>query len=236
MDPNYKGTIKQITQELYELLPVHNIPVIENDKIIKDKKNLIGEGSFGKVYAGKYGDIDVAIKKLKLTEDAVLNEIVQEMISCTKLSHPRIPKFYGVWRTDKYLHLIFDYIKGTNLQNWKQNNKNATHKEIVDIAIQIVEIMAGIHSQNVIHRDLKPENIMLMDGRIYIIDFGVSKISMHTITGTNVARGTPRYFGPENCCTNDDVEEKEDNKEELESKEIKQKLYQISNKYDIIFV
>ena len=125
--------IKAKNNELYESLIKFKIPVIEKDKIIKNKLEVIGEGTFGKVYAGKYGNIDVAIKKLKLSPTADLDDILAEINSCTKISHPQIPKFYGVWKTEKYLHLIFDYIKGSNLKVWRQNNSNASLKEIMNM-------------------------------------------------------------------------------------------------------
>ena len=100
------NSIKETTNNLIKILYENNIPVIESGKITKNKNDCIGEGSFGKVYKGKYGDIEVAIKKLKLHQLADVNEIMHEIKAVSRVSHPRIPKFYGVWKTEKYLHLI----------------------------------------------------------------------------------------------------------------------------------
>jgi len=196
----------------------NNIPIIEKEKIIKDRDNIIGEGSFGKVYRGMYGDIMVAIKKLKLHQLANVEEIMHEIKAVSRLSHPRIPKFFGVWKTDKYLQLIFDFINGITLKEWFQTH-NPSNKLKLDIIIQLVEVIEVMHSQNIIHRDLKPENILIMDQQVYVIDFGVSKISTHTQTGTNKQKGTVAYFGPENCQINTD-------------KDV-QNIITISPKYDI---
>ena len=202
-------TIKQISNNLVDILIENNIPIIPKEKIIKDKDHCIGEGSFGKVYKGKYcisenEDIIVAIKKLKLHQLANVEEIMQEIKAVSKISHERVPKFYGVWKTDKYLHLIFDYINGVTLKEWYLKN-NPCPKLKLKIIIELVEVIENMHSQNIIHRDLKPENIMIMNDNVYIIDFGVSKISIHTQTGTNNQKGTVAYFGPENCSINTDL-------------------------------
>ena len=43
------------------------VTVILEDEIIKEKPH-IGEGGFGKVYRGKYGEQVVAIKKIKIED------------------------------------------------------------------------------------------------------------------------------------------------------------------------
>jgi serine/threonine protein kinase len=44
----------------------------------------------------------------------------------------------------------------------------------------LIDVLEKIHTHGVVHRDLKPENIILGtgkdSGKIYIIDFGISKI------------------------------------------------------------
>ncbi len=191
-------SIKEITNNLHHVLVENKITIIEEGKIIKNKNQLLGEGSFGKVYKGTYGKIEVAIKKLKLHQMANIDEIMQEIKAVSTISHPQVPKFYGVWKTDKYLHLIFDYIDGVTLKQWFQNN-SISNKQKVDIMIKLVDIIEKMHGQGIIHRDLKPENILIMKDEVYVIDFGVSKISVHTQTGTNNQKGTVAYFGPENC-------------------------------------
>lgn len=193
--------VKELSKNLLEVLLKNKIPVIDKDKISKEK--VIGEGSFGKVYKGKYGEREVAIKKIKLIQLPNYDEIMHEIQAVMKFSHEQIPKFYGVWKTDKYLHLVFDFINGVTLKEWFKM-EGRTDKEKIDAMIQLVEIIENMHSFNIIHRDLKPENIMIMDKRVYVIDFGVSKIAQHTQTFTNNQRGTVAYFGPENCNINTD--------------------------------
>jgi serine/threonine protein kinase len=56
---------------------------------------------------------------------------------------------------------------------------------ILKIAKQMLKIFEGkissifmivMHDEGIIHRDIKPENILFDKGRIYLIDFGLSKV------------------------------------------------------------
>jgi len=92
-------------------------------------------------------------------------------------------------------------------------------EEKLYFSIQLVEIIEKLHEENLIHRDLKPGNIMIMKGKVYIIDFGVSKIASHTQTGTKHQSGTIPYMGPENYKVNTDTSS--------------DKIINISTKFDI---
>ena len=58
-----------------------------------------------------------------------------------------------------------------------------------------------LHSKGIVHRDLKPENVMITeDGRVKIIDFGLSKLAKkHSQFRKKMATivGTPFYVAPE---------------------------------------
>lgn len=50
-----------------------------------------------------------------------------------------------------------------------------SEKNACQIFQQLIDAVEYIHSMGVTHRDLKPENILMdFDGRIKIIDFGLS--------------------------------------------------------------
>ena len=74
-------------------------PLIPENEIIKDKQ-IIGEGSFGKVYKGHYKDNVIAIKKIKLTEKVpeTYSNLVNEIKVIQKADTPEIPKFYGLMK------------------------------------------------------------------------------------------------------------------------------------------
>ncbi|KAL8772292.1 MAG: hypothetical protein Q9209_002504 [Squamulea sp. 1 TL-2023] len=64
---------------------------------------------------------------------------------------------------------------------------------------EMLECVQAVHEYGIVHSDLKPANFLLMQGRLKLIDFGISNaISENTV---NVHReqhiGTPNYMSPE---------------------------------------
>ncbi len=191
---DFEKTNESVTEKIEEYIKANNIPLISEKNITKLKPH-IGEGTFGKVYKGIYNELHVAIKKIKFEDITDAESIIQEIKGVGKIQHERIPKFHGVWKTDTKLHLIFDFIDGDILTSFIPA---LTNDDKIIIGIELVDIIEKLHDENLIHRDLKPSNIMLMKGKVYLIDFGVSKIANHTSTGTKHQLGTIPYMAPEN--------------------------------------
>ncbi|KAL8705805.1 MAG: hypothetical protein Q9201_001092 [Fulgogasparrea decipioides] len=64
---------------------------------------------------------------------------------------------------------------------------------------EMLECVQAVHQYDIVHSDLKPANFLLLQGRLKLIDFGISNaISDNTV---NVHReqhiGTPNYMSPE---------------------------------------
>lgn len=64
---------------------------------------------------------------------------------------------------------------------------------------EMLECVQAVHAHDIVHSDLKPANFLLAQGRLKLIDFGISNtIQDHTV---NVHRdqhiGTPNYMSPE---------------------------------------
>ena len=74
--------------------------------------------------------------------------------------------------------------------------------EFLKIAIKISEILATIHSSNIIHKDINPSNIVFNPEteQVKIIDFGISTQLTRenpTLKNPNVLEGTLAYMSPE---------------------------------------
>jgi tetratricopeptide (TPR) repeat protein len=68
----------------------------------------------------------------------------------------------------------------------------------VDLLVQTLQALAYLHRHGVLHRDLKPDNVLVVDGRVKVLDFGVSVApskTMEYVTQTTV--GTFAYLAPE---------------------------------------
>jgi len=152
------------------------------------------------VYKGKYKDKLVAIKKIKLAEDAdkdVFADIMQEIKVVLVADNKDIPMFYGIWKKKKYYHLVFEFIAGENL---KDVYHEKIKKEKLLIVLELCHILEQFHQKKLIHRDIKPANVMVEgsnNNKVKLIDFGISKIASHTATFTKNQIGTISYMPPE---------------------------------------
>jgi len=94
--------------------------------------------------------------------------------------HDRIPQLLAYFEENQELYLVEELICGNHLSNEIPPEKQIPEKQVIDWFAQLLEIIAFIHSHNVIHRDIKPNNIIRRqaDGRLCLIDFGAVKL-MH---------------------------------------------------------
>lgn len=205
MDDDKKTEIEKIKQQL----TLNNIKIYSHDEI--KTISILGEGSFGTVWKALIDqDKEVAIKlldKINFGESdnaaqETITTIVNELKAMTKIEHPQIPKFFGVWEKneegDVKFGLIFSFIDGVTLKTHLTKNPNTSSSDKCLILIGLTQVILDIHKSGVIHRDIKPENVMITkDNKVVLLDFGISKISEKTETYTCGRRMTPRYSPPE---------------------------------------
>jgi len=211
-------SLKEQMRLIKSELEYQNFPFIEDQKIKKGK--FLAKGTFGKVYAATYGEIDVALKELEIDKVfknilSLLQEIQMSMLSF----HERVPRFYGVFfrendqNKEHFICLVFDLVKGESLKDISVKRYKDNLPLKLDALIQLVSIINDLHNKNIIHRDLKPENIIVSDDdKVYLIDFGTSKVVSGKTTRTYDAKGTTIYMGPENFEIRD-IEENENGEE-----------------------
>lgn len=183
------------------LVESNNIVLIPKDELeIGDE---IGEGAQAKVYFGKYKDIEVAVKQIISID---WNNLANEIITISTLSHKFIPRFYGITyeKSDGFTALIFQFIKGTELSRLDPNK--FTEDQKFKMVITLADVLTYMHENNFIHRDLKPENVMIDENSdAFLIDFGISKIISDKSYTMTRAKGSLNYMAPENlqCSANE---------------------------------
>jgi hypothetical protein len=183
----------EIKNKVVELVKINHIEKIPLKEIVLKKK--IGEGGQAKVYKGTYRSETVAVK---LLENIDWRCLAHEIVIISYLNHPYIPKFYGIVAEDKVLSLVFEFIDGKNLDEYKFDDLNDEIR--LKLIKQLAIVLQYIHFSGFIHRDLKPENIMYdkKNDKFYLIDFGISKVlTSNNTTIKTRTKGTLNYLAPE---------------------------------------
>ena len=80
----------------------------------------IASGGQGKVKIGRYYSMFVIVKILHKINT---NNFTSEMLKAYKYRHPSIPKFLGVFESEKHFGLVMEYIDGITLTKLIQLEK-----------------------------------------------------------------------------------------------------------------
>ena len=178
-------------QTVEKIVDLNHIKKIQLEQISLIKK--IGEGGQAKVYMGTYDNQKVAVKLMKNVDYKCF---AHELVILALLEHENIPKFYGIIREKNVLSLVFEFIEGKTLDQFKISEFTTEQK--YNIIYQLTSCLEYIHSKKFIHRDLKPENIMLDNqGKIHLLDFSIAKVITNAEFTLTRAKGTLNYLAPE---------------------------------------
>jgi hypothetical protein len=123
-------------------------------------------------------------------------------------SHPNLVRLIeadpeGEW-------IAIERIEGNPVDQWAQNR---SIDEILDVALQLVDVLEHLHGEGIVHADVKPSNVMVTGGMltrsativpgaqsglgkaaVKLIDLGIAMLAGDTVDGF---RGTLGYAAPE---------------------------------------
>ena len=134
-------------------------------KILFDEKNnLIIKDRISKSY--RHLDLDAQIRKRRTKSETKLLEKAFKIISVPKLI-----------KTDEKEKIGMQFINGKKLS---ENLNNFALEKQKEICREIGESVAKLHKENIIHGDLTTSNMILVEDKIYFIDFGLGYISNKT--------------------------------------------------------
>ncbi|XP_074643571.1 serine/threonine-protein kinase 36-like [Tubulanus polymorphus] len=163
--------------------------------------DLIGEGSFGRVYKGrkKLSGQVVALKFIAKTgrSEKDLKNLRREIEIMQGLHNDNIIQMLDSFETDKEVVAVTDYAEGELFQILEDDG-SLPEEQVQAIACQLVSALYYLHSHRILHRDMKPQNILLGKGGVVkLCDFGFARsMSMNTLVLTSI-KGTPLYMSPE---------------------------------------
>ncbi|MBQ9445039.1 MAG: protein kinase [Victivallales bacterium] len=121
-----------------------------------------------------------------------------------------IVRIYALRKVTKFgielgYDLLMEYLTGHDLGD-KVLNKVLPLEDKIRVMYQAIQALAFLHKKKVIHLDIKPSNFMLVNGKIKLIDFGVSVMSGYQ---SKAITGTGGYLSPEQICK-DTIDERTD--------------------------
>ena len=99
-------------------------------------------------------------------------------------------------------YIAMEYVEGEPLVAWC-DTRGLDEAARIQLFLQVLDVVAHAHEQEVIHRDLKPSNILVTDkGEVRLLDFGTARLLQPKSGGSTLTRAyglalTPEYASPE---------------------------------------
>jgi serine/threonine protein kinase len=120
-----------------------------------------------------------------------------EALRC--LNHHGLPSFIAEYKSETMRCILREYIEGETLEHAVVHSQ-PTEETVRSIGIGLCDILTYLHGQTppIIHRDIKPQNVVLgEDGKVSLIDFGISRLYVEDEKTDTVAFGTKTFSPPE---------------------------------------
>ena len=191
----------------------HNLKLFEIDGVIipddEKRKKVIGFGAYGRVLevtsscAAKELHKNLIDFASPAELEALKQKFLQECVQCSKLYHPNIVQFLGVyypsedaalpWLVMEKMHIsLSKYLEETKVDEVPFAKK-------ISILHNVVQGLHYLHTLDIVHRDLSSNNILLTKSLIAkIADLGVAKMIDPKFAKTHTQTpGTVVFMPPE---------------------------------------
>ncbi len=172
-------------------------PPISIGTILQNRYHLLGilgQGGFARTYLaedqGRFNERCALKEFIPNQNSAYVIEKSKELFQreaaiLYQIKHAQIPEFRATFEYTSdgtpRLFLVQDYVEGKtyrDLLNQRQaQGYTFSESEVRQLLLQVLPVLAYIHSKGIIHRDISPDNLILRepDHQPVLIDFGVVK-------------------------------------------------------------
>ena len=167
----------------------------------------LGVGGMGAVYEAVETTIDkrAALKIVHphLSNDPRLPSLLAEAKAVNAIGDEGIVDIYGFGTLpDGRSYLVMELLEGELLQSRLGAKGKLELREVIDLAVPLLQALEAAHSAGFVHRDIKAGNVFIVR-RTHrapfpkLLDFGIAqKITIHSA----FALGTPDYVAPEQAA------------------------------------
>jgi serine/threonine protein kinase len=117
----------------------------------------------------------------------------------SKITGPNIARTleWGV-ATNGDPYVLTEFVEGTLLHGLITARKPFPPTQRIDLVRQAAQAIAAVHAAGFVHRDICPRNFILRpDGRLMLIDFGLTVPDKPVFLQPGNRTGTPNYMAPE---------------------------------------
>eukprot|EP00492_Amphilonche_elongata_P001942 TRINITY_DN225_c0_g1_i1.p1 TRINITY_DN225_c0_g1~~TRINITY_DN225_c0_g1_i1.p1 ORF type:complete len:352 (-),score=72.51 TRINITY_DN225_c0_g1_i1:2-1057(-) len=168
------------------------------------KRHVIGQGSFGKVYLALFRGAQCAMKMCSAETIKDLQNEAEALLGVTP--HPNVICFYGFCDDPGNTFMLMQYFPGGSLDEVLERSPDISYDTKIRILHQAACGLFHLHQQNppVIHRDIACRNILVTADlkQAVVCDFGMSRNlnSQDDHKYTMVNAGPVRWMAPESLA------------------------------------
>lgn len=183
----------------------------------------LGRGGMGVVYRARdktFGR-EVALKTLQNMNPDNLHRFKGEFRTLADIAHPNLAALYELLSDGETWSFSMEILEGVELleyiwsgfeslesrgdkKSFSVSSTDGTRltsermERLEDAMKQIAIGLNSLHDAGVLHSDIKPSNVfMTTEGRLVLLDFGLSVPIARRKRDSKVVQGTPRYISPE---------------------------------------